>query len=177
MKPRDQFWAYCIYLGTKTRPFNYRFTLWLLVRCSGLVLPTLVIQLDLARSAILSGLQSDLQGTEHTFERLGPSGVSYHSSPPRSISSHKKTLSLNFIPRDDIAQYHPFGSSRTICQLRPRWKDHGSSEMVFVVTLGPTSLLEAMILYWKVKCRKRHVRLDAAMIWPPWWSFNFFSAP
>ncbi len=87
----------------------------------GLVLPTLVLCLDLARSAIPSGLQSDLQKTELTSEGLGPSGVSYHPSPPRSMLSHKKTLSLNAFPRDAIAQYHLFRSSRTSSQLRLRW--------------------------------------------------------
>ncbi len=49
--------------------------------------------------------------------------------------------------------------------------------MVFAVTLDFTSLLKAMILHWNVRCSRRNGRLDAAMIWSPWWSFSFFLAP
>ncbi len=106
IKPREQFWRCCIYLGTTTRPFTYSLTLSLLILHSGLVPTTLVLRLQLARSAIHSGFRSNLQGTDLTSEELGPSGVSYHPSPPRSISSHKRTLSLNALPRDDIAHFH-----------------------------------------------------------------------
>ncbi len=86
-----------------------------------LVPSTSVLRLDLARSAIPSGLRSDLQRTELNSEGLGPLRVSYHLSLPRSMSSHKRILSLNAILQDIIDQCHPFRSSRTRSQSRPRW--------------------------------------------------------